>query len=133
MGGLLKAGELKVYWIDVEGGAATLVITPAGESILIDTGNPGARDSRRINTLAREEAGISKIDHLVVTHFDRDHFGGAADLSKLIPIGTLYDQGVRPQDRERVGEAYLSFECETRLVLTPGDELPLKQNQKGPK
>ena len=51
IGGLLKAGELKIYWIDVEGGAATLVITSAGESILIDTGNPGARDSVRINAL----------------------------------------------------------------------------------
>ena len=100
------ASSLRIYWIDVEGGAATLVITPTGESILIDTGNPGDRDPARINKLIREEAGLSKIDHLVVTHFDRDHFGGAADLSKLISIGTLYDHGVRPQDRERVGETY---------------------------
>ncbi len=130
---LIIAGPLKVYWIDVEGGAATLVVTPAGESILMDTGNPGERDPGRINKLIREEAGLSKIDHLVVTHFDRDHYGGASDLAKLIPIGTLYDQGVRPQDRERVGEAYLNLECETRLVLTPGDELPLKQASTGPK
>jgi competence protein ComEC len=128
----LSAQELKIYWVDVEGGAATLVITPAGESILIDTGYPGDRDPPRINKLAREEAGISKIDHLVITHFDGDHFGGAADLSKLIPIGTVYHQGVRPQERERVGEAYLTFECEARLVLTPGDELPLKQARSGP-
>ena len=128
-----SAGSLRVYWVDVEGGAATLVVTPAGESILIDTGYPGDRDPPRINKLIREEAGLSKIDHLVVTHFDGDHFGGAADLSKLISIGTLYDQGVRPQDRERVGEAYLNFECEARLVLTPGDELPLKQASSGPK
>lgn len=127
------ADTLKIYWVDVEGGAATLVITPAGESILIDTGLPGDRDPGRINKLIREEAGLSKIDHLVVTHFDRDHYGGAADLAKLITIGTLYDQGVRPQDRERVGEAYMNFECEARLVLTPGDELPLKQAATGPK
>ncbi|MCB1124786.1 MAG: MBL fold metallo-hydrolase, partial [Verrucomicrobiae bacterium] len=126
------AGQLRIYWVDVEGGAATLVVTPAGESILIDTGNPGDRDPGRINKLAREVAGLSKIDHLVVTHFDRDHFGGAADLAKLITIGTLYDQGVRPQDRERVGEAYLNFPCEARLVLTPGDQLPLKQTGSGP-
>ncbi len=123
---------LKVYWVDVEGGAATLILTPAGESILIDTGKPGDRDPARINKLAREEANVSKIDHLIITHFDGDHFGGAADLSKLIPIGTLYDHGVRPQDRERVGEQYLSFESDARLVLTPGDELPLKQAQDGP-
>ena len=123
---------LKVYWVDVEGGAATLVITPAGESILIDTGNPGERDPARINRLAREEAGISKIDHLVITHFDGDHFGGAADLSELIPIGIVYDHCVRPQDRERVGERYLEFESDARLILTPGDRLPLKQAKDGP-
>lgn len=122
---------LKIFWVDVEGGAATLLVTPAGESILIDTGLPGDRDPVRINTLAREEAGLDKIDHLVITHFDRDHYGGAVDLSKLIPIGTVYDHGVRPQDRERVGEAYLNFECEARLVLTPGDQLPLKQAENG--
>lgn len=122
---------LRVYWVDVEGGAATLIVTPAGESILIDTGNPGERDPGRINKLAREEAGISKIDHLVITHFDGDHFGGAADLSKLIPIGTVYDHGVRPQDRDRVGERYMNFECDARLVLTPGDQLPLKQTNDG--
>ncbi|MDA0347076.1 MAG: MBL fold metallo-hydrolase [Verrucomicrobia bacterium] len=133
LGSLSADNLLKVYWVDVEGGAATLVITPAGESILIDTGNPGERDPGRINKLAREEAGISKIDHLVITHFDGDHFGGAADLSKLITIGTVYHQGVRPQDRERVGEAYLTFACDARLILTAGDELPLKQASSGPK
>jgi competence protein ComEC len=129
---LAKPTGPKIFWVDVEGGAATLIITPAGESILIDTGNPGERDPGRINKLAREEAGISKIDHLVITHFDGDHFGGAVDLSKLITVGTVYDYGVRPQDRERVGEAYLNFECEARLVLTPGDQLPLKQATTGP-
>ncbi len=130
--GFAQTGQLSVYWVDVEGGAATLIITPAGESVLIDTGIPGERDPVRINRLAREEAGIDKIDHLVITHFDRDHYGGAADLSKLIPIGTVYDHGVRPQDRERVGEEYIKFECEARLVLTPGDQLPLKQLDEGP-
>lgn len=123
--------SLRVYWVDVEGGAATLIITPAGESILVDSGNPGDRDPARINQLAREEAGVSKIDHLVITHFDGDHFGGAADLSELIPIGTVYDHGVRPQDRERVGERYLNFKSDARLVLTPGDQLPLKQIKDG--
>lgn len=126
------SGPLKVYWIDVEGGAATLVVTPAGETILIDTGLPGDRDPVRINKLIREEVGAMKIDHLVITHFDRDHYGGAADLSQLISIGTVYDHGVRPQDRERVGESYLNFECEARLVLTPGDRLPVKQAGQGP-
>lgn len=126
------AESLRVYWIDVEGGAATLIVTPAGETILIDTGLPGDRDPGRINKLIREEVGGTKIDHLVITHFDRDHYGGAADLSQLISVGTVYDHGVRPQDRERVGEAYMNFECEARLVLTPGDRLPVKQANDGP-
>lgn len=130
---VLSAEPLRIYWIDVEGGAATLMITPAGESVLIDTGIPGDRDPVRINRLAREEAGIDRIDHLVITHFDRDHYGGAADLSKLIKIGAVYDHGVRPQDRDRVGPAYLNFECEGRFVLTPGDKLPLRQTGNGPK
>ena len=70
-----------------------LIETDADERILIDTGLPGDRDPARINQLAREIAGLERIDHLVITHFDLDHFGGAADLSKLIPIGTVYDNG----------------------------------------
>lgn len=124
-------GRLDFYWIDVEGGAATLLVTPSGESILIDTGMPGLRDPVRINRLARRIAGLERIDHLVITHFDKDHYGGAADVSRLIPVGVVYDHGVRPQDRERVGDDYLTFECERRLVLTPGDALPLAQAAAG--
>ena len=68
---------LDLYWIDVEGGAATLLVTPAGESVLIDSGNPGRRDADRIFQVAVKEAGLRKIDHLVTTHYHRDHFGGA--------------------------------------------------------
>ena len=121
------AEPLRIHWIDVEGGAATLIITPSGESVLFDTGMPGLRDPVRIHRHCRDIAGITKIDHLVITHFDLDHYGGAADLAKLIPIGIVYDHGVRPQDVERVGEDYLGFPCDRRLVLTPGDQIPLKQ------
>ncbi|MEM7384342.1 MAG: MBL fold metallo-hydrolase [Verrucomicrobiota bacterium] len=124
---------LDIHWIDVEGGAATLLVTPAGESILIDTGLPGLRDPVRILRHVRRVAKLEKIDHLVITHFDRDHYGGAADLSRLMPIGRVYDHGVRPQDVARVGEDYLNFKCERRLVLTPGDRLPLKQIDGGPR
>ena len=40
-------GNLDLYWIDSEGGGSTLMVTPAGESILIDTGNPEGRDPQR--------------------------------------------------------------------------------------
>ncbi|MBG31069.1 MAG: MBL fold metallo-hydrolase, partial [Opitutae bacterium] len=60
-------GTLDVYWVDVEGGAATLVVTPAGESLLVDTGNPGTRDAGRIHEVATKVAGLKKIDHLITT------------------------------------------------------------------
>ena len=125
--------RLDIYWIDVEGGAATLLVTPAGESILIDTGMPGLRDPVRIHRLAKLNARLQKIDHLIITHFHRDHFGGAADLAKMIPIGNLYDQGVRPQDVAKLSSAYLTLPCDRRLVLTPGDQLVLKQVDGAPK
>jgi len=94
-GWALPAGSadprLEVYWIDVEGGAATLIVTPAGESVLVDTGFPGGRDPGRIHRLATEVAGLKRIDHLVVTHYHLDHFGGVAELALLLPIGALYE------------------------------------------
>lgn len=123
--------KLDIYWIDVEGGAATLFVTPAGESILIDTGNPGEpgkppRDAGRIHKVATEVAGLKKIDHLITTHYHRDHFGGAADLAKLMPIGVVYDNGEFPGGRERPSAEYLAFPADKRVVLNPGDSLPLK-------
>ena len=72
------SGSLKVYWIDVEGGVATLIVTPEGEFLLIDTGLPGDRDPIRINMLICEEVSATKIDQLVITYFGREHYGGAA-------------------------------------------------------
>src|SRR6185295_11757048 len=89
---------LDIYWIDVEGGGGTLIVTPEDESILIDTGNPGGRDSGRIHKVAKEVAGLKKIDHLVLTHFHIDHFGGAAELAQLMPIGTVHDKGIPETD-----------------------------------
>ena len=86
-------GQLQILWIDTEGGAATLIVTPAGESVLIDTGNPGVRDAERIVKAATREAGVKRIDHLITTHYHRDHFGGAAILSTLLPIGHVHDNG----------------------------------------
>src|SRR5690349_15100166 len=93
-----RAGEsdkrLDIYWIDVEGGAATLIVTPRGESVLIDTGNPGRRDAERIFQTAARSAGIRRIDHLITTHYHGDHFGGAATLATLLPIGKVHDNGL---------------------------------------
>src|SRR5688500_13604541 len=88
------ARPLDIYWIDVEGGGATLIVTPAGESILVDAGNPGGRDAGRVHQLATQVAGLSRIDHLVVTHLHRDHFGGVAELAALVPVQALYENGI---------------------------------------
>src|SRR5882757_3262296 len=76
--------RLDIYWIDVEGGAATLIVTPLGQSVLIDTGNPGHRDPDRIVQTAAREAGLRQLDHVIITHYHSDHFGGAATLSTML-------------------------------------------------
>src|SRR6185436_11815005 len=62
---------LRFSFVDVEGGAATLIVTPAGESILIDSGNPGDRDAGRIAEAARQ-MGLTQIDHYITTHWHSD-------------------------------------------------------------
>ena len=129
------AKTLDVYWIDSEGGGSTLIVTPAGESVLIDSGNPGGRDAKRIHKVAAEVAGLKKIDHLITTHFHIDHFGGAPELSQLIPIGTVWDNGVTEQNPDggaaafwlKSSQPYRTMKVEKRVVLKPGDTLPLKQ------
>ena len=98
--------------------------------MLVDTGFPGGRDSGRIHRLATE-AGLERIDHLVVTHYHLDHFGGVAELAGLLPIGSLYDHGIESApDAERADprlEAYRQAKVGKRMVVQPGDEIPLKQ------
>ena len=79
-----------------------MIVTPAGESILIDTGMPGDRDPQRIAHLIKHHAKLKQIDHLIITHYDIDHFDGAADLAKLIPVKRLYDTGLSEKDKQRV-------------------------------
>src|SRR5947208_8367117 len=88
-----KKRGLDIHFIDTEGGAATLIVTPAGESVLIDCGNPGGRDAERIHQAATK-AGLTQIDHLVITHWHIDHYGGFDRLVKLIPIKNFYDHGI---------------------------------------
>src|SRR5580704_16687201 len=77
--------SLDIYFIDVEGGQSTLFVTPAGESVLVDAGNPGGRDSRRIVATIKQ-LGLKQIDYMVVTHLDDDHVGGVAEVAEQIPI-----------------------------------------------
>ena len=90
---------LDIYVIDVEGGNATLFVSPSGESLLIDTGNTGAaapRDAGRIMA-AIKDAGLQQIDHLITTHWHGDHFGGMAELASHITIREFIDHGPNVQ------------------------------------
>src|ERR1700704_3533554 len=86
--------NLEIYWIDAEGGAATLIVTPSGQSLLVDTANrtPDDRDAKRIMA-AVQLAGLKKIDILLTTHFHGDHYGAMPALAKLIPIDMYMDHG----------------------------------------
>ena len=95
--------QLAIEWVDVLGGAATLIVTPAGESILVDTGWPGfdGRDAKRIKA-ALDRHGLTAIDHLIITHYHTDHYGGVPQLAALVPIKRFYDHGpmtALPEDR----------------------------------
>jgi competence protein ComEC len=124
------ARNLDIYWIDTEGGAATLIVSPSGESMLIDTGYPDAdRDAKRIFAAA-QHAGLTKIDHLVISHYHRDHVGGLAALAKLIPVGRYYG----PNDQlELVNrewyDSYITASTGKRTIVRPGDKIPLKGAQ----
>lgn len=133
---------LDIYWIDSEGGGSTLIVTPAGESVLVDTGNPEGRDPQRIKKVATEVAGLQRIDHVIITHFHSDHFGGLAELAALMPIGTLHDKGVpegspdgKPQDMRwtLMRRPYLDAKVEKRETIAAGSVVPLKQAEGSPK
>src|SRR5215204_7094063 len=85
--------NLEIYWIDVEGGGATLIVSPSGESLLYDSGwEVDGRDAKRIHAAA-QQAGLSRIDNFVLSHYHPDHAGGLPALAKLIPIGKCFDRG----------------------------------------
>lgn len=134
--------KLDIYWVDTEGGGSTLVVTPAGESVLIDSGNPGVRDAGRIHQVATKVAGLKRIDHYVTTHFHIDHFGGASALAALIPLGRVHDNGIPEAnpDGDRSDtrwplliKPYREMKVEGRDVLAPGREISLKQTPGSPK
>src|SRR6476469_3830180 len=93
------ARAMEIYFVDVLGGAATLIVTPDRESVLIDSGWPGFddRDPARIVHVLKDLAGCEHLDHLVTTHWHRDHFGGGAGLARRIRIDHFWDRGL-PED-----------------------------------
>ena len=123
---------LNVYVIDVEGGNATLFVSPAHESLLIDTGNAGAaavRDAGRILD-AIKDAGLQKIDHLIITHWHGDHFCGLAELASKIPIVEVIDHGPNVQPGEAADtflqKTYAPLVAKAKhTVAKPGDKIAM--------
>lgn len=125
---------LRIYFVDVEGGQATLFVTPAKDSLLIDTGWPGheGRDAERILAAAKD-AGITRIDYVEITHFHTDHVGGVPQLAAKIPIGTFIDHGDNREPNDAATEqgwkAYqqlLAGGRYKRISAKPGDNLPVR-------
>src|SRR5579883_78518 len=124
-----QARNLEIYWIDVEGGGATLIVSPSGQSLLVDAGNPGPddRDPKRIFAVA-QMAGLKKIDMLLTTHFHGDHVGGTPALAKMIPIERYYDHVDSIEttpNAVKVFDAYKSVAEGKRTTVQPGDRIPL--------
>jgi beta-lactamase superfamily II metal-dependent hydrolase len=130
--GLLPAAKnLEVYFIDVEGGQATLVVPPGGDSMLIDTGWAGFnhRDADRIAAAAKA-AGVKRIDYLVITHFHADHVGGVPQLAEKLPIRNFVDHGDQTEKGKQADilfNAYKAYRDKgNHIVAKPGDTIPVK-------
>jgi beta-lactamase superfamily II metal-dependent hydrolase len=123
-----RSGTLDIYIADTEGGKATLFVSPSGETVLVDTGNPGSRDGDRIVAMLTA-AGVKRIDHLISTHYHQDHIGGLEALARRIPIAHYVDHGANVENPEQVTgfrAAYDSILAKaTHTVAVPGYRLPV--------
>jgi competence protein ComEC len=119
---------LDIYYIDTEGGQSTLFVSPTGESLLVDTGNAGARDLDRI-VAALAAAGVKQIDHMWTTHYHSDHVGAMEELAKRVPMKHFYDHGpMAANDRATPATFLPMYEALSkghRTTVKPGDKLPM--------
>jgi competence protein ComEC len=119
---------LEIYVVDTEGGKAALWVSPSGQSLLIDSGNPGDRDLDRIMA-AINDAGLKQIDFLISTHYHVDHIGGLTELAKRIPIAHFIDHGPSVEPRQQVqgfDTAYAELYGKAKhTVVKPGDKVPI--------
>ncbi len=125
------ADKVDIYWIDVEGGASTLVVTESGHAVLMDAGYSGFddRDAKRIERVVKKEAGLDKIDYFITSHFHRDHVGGLTALAKRIVIGEFLDHGDSVDQDSPQGqtlwEEYVATTEGKRRIVKPGDRLDI--------
>ena len=128
---VLGASELQVYFIDVEGGQATLFVSPSGQSMLVDTGWPGydGRDADRI-VAAAKLAGVKQIDYLVVTHYHADHVGGVPQLAARIPIRNFVDHGPSVETGKNAVELFQAYEAVRKngkhILARVGEKIPIR-------
>jgi beta-lactamase superfamily II metal-dependent hydrolase len=121
---------LDVYFVDVEGGHATLYVSPSGQSMLVDTGYAGneGRDAGRI-AAAASLAGVKQIDYLVISHYHGDHFGGVAELAAKLPIRNFVDHGPNSERNEKAEAAFKPYEQQrakgTHIEVHAGDRIPV--------
>ncbi len=134
--GLAFAGQaaekdLQIYFIDVEGGQATLFVTPSGQSMLVDTGwgYNAYRDANRIAKIAKMAKG-KKIDDVVITHYHTDHVGGVPQLVSKVPVKTFVDHGPNREDTNATNHLYSEYQAAIasaeHVVAKPGETLPIK-------
>jgi beta-lactamase superfamily II metal-dependent hydrolase len=121
---------LRIYSIDVEGGQSTLIVSPEGGSLLIDTGwaDENGRDANRIMAAAKS-AGVTRLDYVLLTHFHGDHIGGVPQLADRIPIGTFIDHGTLQEGSLDTDEDYTAYDkvraSHKHIVAKPGDSIPV--------
>ncbi len=118
-------GPLRIFWVDTEGGAATVLAMPTGEVLVVDAGFSSAH-AQRIADLLKSELNTTRIDVMVVSHYHIDHVGGVPALASLVSIGQYLDHGDAVESGSHI-DAYMAMFSEAgapkRTVVKPGTQL----------
>ena len=84
----LEASDTTLTITCIKGGAADAFVLISDEHVtIIDTGLDKKAD-KLVEFL--NEQGVTKVDELIITHFDKDHVGGADHILDSFEVGTVY-------------------------------------------